>query len=63
MFAEHDLDYTFGVTLGIGLATGSWIGVGVALKKNHAYIKGLSLLILFFVILKLILNSLNVNVI
>jgi uncharacterized protein len=64
IFAQHGLiNYPLALALGFGFALGSWLGIGVALRKTENYIKGLILFVVIFSIIKLILNSLNINVI
>jgi uncharacterized membrane protein YfcA len=61
VFAQHGyIDYLFGIILGIGFAIGSWIGIGIALKKNETYIKGLIFFVVILSIAKLILNYFSI---
>jgi uncharacterized membrane protein YfcA len=57
IFAQHGLiNYPLGVALGIGFAIGSWIGIGITLRKNERYIKSLLLLVILLSLVKVILN-------
>ena len=47
VFALYGLiDYTFAISLGLGCAIGSWIGVSIAVKKGNKYIKLLFIIII-----------------
>ncbi len=64
IFAAHGLiNYRLGLALGAGFAIGSWVGIGVALKRGDAYIKAILVLVVAFSVLKLILNSLGIHAI
>ncbi len=55
VFATHGLiHYPYALTLGSGFAIGSWIGIGIALKRGDNYIKGLILLVIVLSVVKLI---------
>ncbi|HEX8965153.1 MAG TPA: sulfite exporter TauE/SafE family protein, partial [Patescibacteria group bacterium] len=64
VFAQHGLiNYLYGAILGAGFAIGSWIGIGIALKKGDTFVRGLLVIIIFITVLKLVLNAFNINVI
>lgn len=64
VFALNGLiNYTYALSLGLGCALGSWIGVGIALKKGDKFIKTLFIIIIFLTIAKLVLNFFNINII
>jgi uncharacterized protein len=47
IFIQHGfVDYRLALALGAGFVIGSWIGVGIALKKNEGYIRVLLLLVI-----------------
>lgn len=63
IFAQHGLiNYLYGGVLGGGFAIGSWIGIGIALKKGNHYVKGLLTIVILVSALKLILDFLNIKI-
>jgi uncharacterized membrane protein YfcA len=47
IFAQHHfINYPLALALGIGFAIGSWVGVGLALKKGDSYVRILLLLVI-----------------
>lgn len=54
IFADHSIiQYSYALSLGAGMAIGSWIGIGVALKKGEKFVRTLLLIVFFLSILKL----------
>lgn len=63
VFASHGLiDYRYGFCLGGGFAIGSWIGIGIALRKGENYVKILLLIIIIITAIQLILKFLKINI-
>lgn len=63
VFIQHGLvNYTYGITLGLGFATGAWIGITIALKKEERYIKYLILFVVCLSLIKIVLNFLNIKI-
>ncbi len=64
VFAQHGfINYVYGATLGAGFAIGSWIGIGIALKKGDTFVRGLLVIVIVITVLKLVLNSFNITII
>lgn len=58
VFAQSGaINLVYGVSLGAGFAIGSWIGIGVALKKGESYIKALLFIIMALTLLKLLADA------
>lgn len=51
------INYAYGLSLGLGYAIGSWIGIGVALKKGEPYIKGLLVVVGVLTAAKLLFDA------
>lgn len=59
-FAHYRLiDYRLGIVLGAGFAIGSWIGIGLALKRGERYIKVLLFIVIILSFIKLIFDFLK----
>ncbi|MFH1444515.1 MAG: sulfite exporter TauE/SafE family protein [Candidatus Peregrinibacteria bacterium] len=57
VFAFHGLiHYPSAIALGLGLAIGGWIGVGMGIKKGNAFIRGLFILMVLVSIAKLLFD-------
>ncbi len=64
VFAYHGMiNYTYAVSLGIGLALGGWIGAGFAVKKGDQYVKALFIVIIILTAVKLLLEFLGISLI
>ena len=54
-FAYHGvIDYSLGISLGIGYAIGGWIGAGISIKRGDKYIRVLLLIVIIISIAKLV---------
>lgn len=63
VFAQQGfVNYTYGITLGLGFAIGAWIGITITLKKEEKYIKYLILFITFLSLIKFVLNFFNIKI-
>ena len=55
VFAQSGvINFTYGLAVGVGFATGSWVCIGIAIKKGDNYIKSLLLIIMLLTLLKLL---------
>lgn len=62
IFAYHGLiNYTYGLTVGVGCAIGAWIGAGLAVKKGNTHIKPLLLFIVLLTIAKLAFDYFDIE--
>ena len=62
VFAFNGLiHYPYAISIGLGSAIGSWVGVSIALKKGNKYIKTLFIIIILLTIIKLFLRFLDIN--
>ena len=60
VFAYNDLvRYPYGIALGLGTAVGSWIGIGIAVKKGNTYIRSLFLVLIVATVIKLIVDVIH----
>lgn len=58
IFIAHDqVDYLYGLVLGVGSAIGGWAATFVAVKKGHAWIRGFVLLMAVIFAIKLTFDS------
>ncbi|MBI4092200.1 MAG: sulfite exporter TauE/SafE family protein, partial [Candidatus Levybacteria bacterium] len=48
------INYPFALSLGLGYAIGSWIGIGIAIKKGENYIKSLLIIITILTLFRLL---------
>jgi len=60
VFAQSGaIHLAYGLSLGAGFAIGSWIGIGVALKRGEGYIKTLLFIIMGLSLIKLLSDALG----
>ncbi len=63
VFARSGLiNYQYGIALGAGFAIGSWVGIGIAMKRGDKYIKSLLIIIMILSLVKLLSGVFNFNV-
>jgi uncharacterized membrane protein YfcA len=55
----HLINYKLGIILGLGFAIGSWVGIGVALKRGERYIKALLFIVIILSLIKVIFDFLK----
>ena len=53
------INYFYGLSLGIGFAIGSWIGIGLAVKKGDNYIRTLLIVVMALSLIKLLSSVFN----
>ena len=53
------INYPYALALGFGFSIGSWIGVGLGIRKGNEYIRVLFIMILLAAIVRLVLNFLT----
>jgi len=64
VFAYYGLiDYAMGISLGVGFAIGSWIGIDIALKKGSKYFKFLIIIVASITVFKLFSSFFNIHII
>jgi uncharacterized protein len=64
IFGIHGLiNYQLAIALASGFAAGSWIGIGVTLRKGDKYIKAVLVLVVAFSVVKLLLNAFGIHTI
>lgn len=56
------IHYLYGTTLGAGFAVGSWVGIGIALKKGDRYVRRLLGGIILLTVCKLLLDFFQVKI-
>ena len=63
VFAKSGLiNYSYGLSLGLGFAIGSWIGIGIAVKRGNEFVRNLLMVIVLLTIAKLLIGIFNIKI-
>lgn len=62
VFAHNGIiNFSYGLSIGAGFAIGSWVGVGIAVKRGDNYVRSLLVVIMILTLLKLLSGFFNLR--